>query len=67
MVQLQPAYDRPAQVAAEHEELLGAIEARDVDRTEKLWRTHLDEAAANQIKALPGAYPAGTDEEDNEA
>jgi DNA-binding GntR family transcriptional regulator len=67
MVQLQPAYDHPAQVAAEHEELLGAIEARDVDRAEKLWRTHLDEAAANQIKALPGAYQAGTDEEEQAA
>ncbi|MBN9624516.1 MAG: FCD domain-containing protein [Actinobacteria bacterium] len=64
MVQLQPAYDRPAQVAAEHEELLGAIEARDAERAERLWRVHLDEAAANQIKALSTAYT--NNEEDNQ-
>jgi DNA-binding GntR family transcriptional regulator len=64
MVQLQPAYDHPAQVAAEHEELLGAIEARDAARAERLWRVHLDEAAANQIKALSTAYQ--TNEEENE-
>jgi DNA-binding GntR family transcriptional regulator len=56
MVQLQPAYDHPKEVAAEHEELLAAIESRDPDRAEKLWRAHLDEAAANQIKALDAAY-----------
>ena len=64
MVQLQPAYEHPAQVAAEHEELLAAIESRDVDRTEKLWRVHLDEAAANQIKALDAAYTDITDQEE---
>ena len=64
MVQLQPAYDHPAQVAAEHEELLDAIEARDADRAERLWRVHLDEAAANQIKALSTAYTRHTDEEE---
>ena len=63
MVQLQPAYDRPAQVAAEHEELIDAIEARDAGRAERLWRVHLDEAAANQIKALSTAYQT-TEEED---
>ncbi len=56
MVQLQPAYDHPQEVAAEHEELLDAIEARDIERAERLWRVHLDEAAANQIKALATAY-----------
>jgi DNA-binding GntR family transcriptional regulator len=56
MVQLQPAYEHPAQVAAEHEELLAAIESRDSERAEALWRAHLDEAAANQIKALDAAY-----------
>jgi DNA-binding GntR family transcriptional regulator len=64
MVQLQPAYDHPAQVAAEHEGLLDAIEKRDADRAEELWRVHLDEAAANQIKALSTAYT--TTEEDNQ-
>jgi DNA-binding GntR family transcriptional regulator len=60
MVQLQPAYEHPKEVAAEHEELLGAIEARDTERAEQLWRAHLGEAAANQIKALSTAY-AGTE------
>ena len=67
MVQLQPAYDHPAQVAGEHEELLAAIESRDTERAEELWRAHLDEAAENQIKALEGAYTDTTDdEEDND-
>jgi DNA-binding GntR family transcriptional regulator len=65
MVQLEPAYDHPQQVAAEHEELLGAIEARDTDRAERLWRAHLDEAAANQIKALATAGPTTTEEEND--
>lgn len=55
MVQLQPAYDDPREVAAEHAELLAAIEAGDTERAEKLWRAHLDEAAASQIKALSTA------------
>jgi DNA-binding FadR family transcriptional regulator len=71
MVQLQPAYDHPQEVAAEHEELLAAIEARDTDRAEKLWRVHLDEAAENQIKALSTAYAhiedAGDGEEEQAA
>jgi DNA-binding GntR family transcriptional regulator len=58
MVQLEPAYDHPAQVAAEHEELLGAIAAADSDRAERLWRVHLEEAAQNQIKALGSATTA---------
>jgi DNA-binding GntR family transcriptional regulator len=66
MVQLQPAYDHPQEVAAEHEELLAAIEARDVDRAEKLWRAHLDEAAENQIKALSTAYTQIEDADDSE-
>lgn len=64
MVQLQPAYDHPAQVAAEHEGLLDAIEKRNAGLAEELWRVHLDEAAANQIKALSTAYT--TTEEDNQ-
>ena len=55
MVQLQPAYDHPQEVAAEHEELLAAIEARDTERAEKLWRAHLDEAAESQIKEFSTA------------
>jgi DNA-binding GntR family transcriptional regulator len=64
MVQLQPAYDHPAEVAAEHEGLLDAIEKRNAGLAEELWRVHLDEAAANQIKALSTAYT--TTEEDNQ-
>jgi DNA-binding GntR family transcriptional regulator len=62
MVQLQPAYEHPAQVAAEHEGLLDAIKARDTERAEKLWRTHLDDAAANQIAALSTARAGDADE-----
>ena len=64
MVQLQPAYDHPQEVAAEHEELLAAIESRDSERAEALWRAHLDEAAANQIKALDAAYADINDQEE---
>ncbi len=66
MVQLQPAYEHPKEVAAEHEELLAAIEARDTERAEKLWRVHLDEAAANQIEALSTAYTHVDDVDDGE-
>ena len=43
-MQLRPHYQRPAQVAAEHEELIAAIDAGDPDRAEELFRTHLAEA-----------------------
>lgn len=66
MVQLQPAYDHPKEVAAEHEELLDAIESRDFERAESLWRAHLDEAAANQIKALDAAYADINDQKEND-
>jgi DNA-binding GntR family transcriptional regulator len=66
MVQLQPAYDHPQEVAAEHEELLAAIEKRDAENAERLWRVHLDEAAANQIKALATAG-SDTDTTEEEA
>lgn len=52
MVQLEPAYDHPAQVAAEHAELLAAIDAGDLDGGEALWRRHLVDAAENQIAAI---------------
>jgi DNA-binding GntR family transcriptional regulator len=52
MVQLRPHYDRPAEVAAEHEELLEPIASSDANRAEKLFRKHLDDAAANLIRAL---------------
>jgi DNA-binding GntR family transcriptional regulator len=51
LVWLRPHYDRPAQVAAEHEELIAAIRAGDADRAELLFREHLKEAAENLTKA----------------
>jgi DNA-binding GntR family transcriptional regulator len=45
MVHQRPLYDRPSQVAAEHEELLDAIIAADQRRAARLLRTHLSEAA----------------------
>ena len=38
MVQLRAHYERPSQVAAEHTELLAAIEAGDPDRADELFR-----------------------------
>ncbi|MDQ5894636.1 MAG: GntR family transcriptional regulator [Actinomycetota bacterium] len=49
LAQLRPVYDAPAEVAAEHEELLAPVIAGDVDRAVELFRAHLDEAAANLI------------------
>jgi DNA-binding GntR family transcriptional regulator len=51
LVQLRPYYHRPAEVAAEHEELIAAIRAGDDDRAEELFRVHLSEAADNLTKA----------------
>ena len=51
LVQLRPYYHRPAEVAAEHEELIGALRAGDPERAEELLRTHLMEAADNLTKA----------------
>lgn len=52
MAQLRPHYDRPAEVAAEHRELLEAIEAGDLKVTEDLFRKHLGDATENLTKAL---------------
>ena len=52
MVQLRPHYERPSQVAAEHTELLAAIEAGDPDRADELFRDHLTEAVQNLSSAL---------------
>ncbi|HMT04170.1 MAG: GntR family transcriptional regulator [Solirubrobacterales bacterium] len=49
LAQLRPVYDAPAEVAAEHEELLGPIISGDVELAEKLFRAHLAEAAENLI------------------
>jgi DNA-binding GntR family transcriptional regulator len=52
MVQLRPHYERPSQVAAEHTELLAAIDAGDPDHAEELFRRHLTEAVQNLSSAL---------------
>jgi DNA-binding GntR family transcriptional regulator len=52
MAQLRPHYDRPEEVAAEHRELLEAIESGDLDATEALFRKHLGDAADNLTNAL---------------
>jgi DNA-binding GntR family transcriptional regulator len=51
LVWLRPHYERPAEVAAEHEELIGAIRGGDADRAEALFRAHLTEAAENLTRA----------------
>ena len=51
LVWLRPHYERPSQVAAEHEELIEAIRAGDADRAEGLFRAHLTEAAENLTRA----------------
>jgi DNA-binding GntR family transcriptional regulator len=51
LVQLRPHYERPAEVAAEHEELIAAIRAGDPERAEELFRAHLADAADNLTKA----------------
>ena len=51
LVWLRPHYERPSQVAAEHEELIAAMRAGDADRAEDLFRAHLREAAENLTRA----------------
>lgn len=62
MVQLRPHYERPSQVAAEHTELLAAIEAGDPDRADQLFRRHLTEAVQNLSKALASGEGSDTEE-----
>jgi DNA-binding GntR family transcriptional regulator len=52
MAQLRPHYDRPAEVAAEHRELLEALQAGDSKKVEKLFRRHLGDASENLTNAL---------------
>ena len=51
LAQLRPHYQRPSQVAAEHEELIAAMRAGDAERAEDLFRAHLTEAVDNLTKA----------------
>jgi DNA-binding GntR family transcriptional regulator len=52
MAQLRPHYERPAEVALEHRELLEPIVERDAELAEKRLRAHLEEATENLTKAL---------------
>lgn len=63
LAQLRPVYDAPAEVAAEHEELLEPIISGNVDKAEKLFRAHLREAADNLI----GLHAARSQEADQGA
>ncbi len=51
LAQLREHYQRPSQVAAEHEELIAAMRAGDPQRAEDLFRAHLAEAVDNLTKA----------------
>jgi DNA-binding GntR family transcriptional regulator len=52
MAQLRPHYDRPAEVALEHRELLEPIVAGDVELARSRMRVHLEEATENLTRAL---------------
>jgi DNA-binding GntR family transcriptional regulator len=62
MVQLRPHYERPSEVAAEHTELLAAIEAGDPTRADELWRRHLSDAVHNLSSALAAGEGANPEE-----
>ena len=62
MVQLRTHYERPAEVAAEHTELLAAIEAGDPDRADELFRRHLIEAVQNLSSALAAGEGSNAEE-----
>jgi len=49
LAQLEPACDKPGQVAAEHEELLAPIISGDAGLAEKLFRHHLDQAVISLV------------------
>ena len=51
LVRLRPHYERPAEVCAEHEELLAAIRGGRAEEAERLLRVHLGEAAENLTRA----------------
>jgi DNA-binding GntR family transcriptional regulator len=55
LVQLRPHYDRPAQVAKEHRDLLAAIVARDGELAVVRMRAHLLEAETTLLGAIPAS------------
>jgi DNA-binding GntR family transcriptional regulator len=62
MVQLRPHYERPSEVAAEHTELLAAIEDGDPARADELFRRHLTDAVRNLSSALEAGDPTNPEE-----
>lgn len=58
MVHQRPLYDRPSQVAAEHEELLEVIVAADQQRAARLFRAHLSDAAQRLSDSFGATGPS---------
>jgi DNA-binding GntR family transcriptional regulator len=52
MAQLRPHYDNPAEVAAEHRDLLEPLLNQQLELADQRFREHLNEAAANLTEAL---------------
>ena len=52
MVQLQPHYQEPAQVAAEHRDLLKSLTSAEVDVADRAFRQHWQEASDNLVRTL---------------
>lgn len=60
MVQLQPHYEAPAEVATEHRDLLTALRSGDVERAETAFRQHWQEASDNLLQSLSSPSHAGS-------
>ncbi len=52
MVQLRPNYERPADVAAEHRELLETLLAGDLGAADRAFRKHWEDATENLLRTL---------------
>lgn len=52
LVHQRPLYDRPAQIAAEHHDLLGAIAGDDPAHAAAMFRSHLQDAARRLIERM---------------
>jgi DNA-binding GntR family transcriptional regulator len=52
MVQLEPHYDRPAEVAREHDELLARVIEGQAARAERAFRKHISDATKNLTSAF---------------
>ena len=52
MVQLEPHYDRPAEVAREHDELLARVVDGKAAQAERAFRKHISDATKNLTSAF---------------